>query len=450
MRYAALTLVLLAVALFVGVRRGGPVMSPLEVGWTADGFRLAFTREPPGPGAVRLSAASGERTLVTSSADGVHHAVDLRGLVPGQPLVATPMAGQRAGAPVVLTSRGSALLDLEEKDGPDGAVIVTFRTAAAARCKLLVLAASGLVWLPGEPSAAIEHALTIPPAHAPFLGASAVEITAGDDTHVEPVVATARARTARRLRLADELAPQANRTLLAVKLAYLARVKGGDAGPAPVLPALPGWLAEELGGVGGALDDPDLPPRRKDQLYRTLVYLADADRENPPARRAGWHLLPHARDFGVSSTSRYAKATRMPLLDTGRNQNAPMTIFNDYSIKLATADELAGNPKVLRDLSGRFELDRLTPDTRVELHTRARVPARRALEALINDVYLVRLNAPAEADGNLRDLYAAFDPAYLVTGWNTVRVYDYVGADDPDPTAKCTLEPPGLEVLIAP
>lgn len=452
MKYLAVVLAVAvaAVALFVQ-RQRGPTPSPLEVGWTPTGFRLAFTREPAGPAAVRLTSGASTRTEPTTSTDGVHHALDVRGLLPGQPLIVTPLAGEREGAPVVLTSRGSALVDLDERDASDGTVTVTFKTAVPARCKLQVQAAGGLVWLEPEPEAATAHALRIPAAHAPFLGAVAVEIAAGDETKVEPVVPTPRLRTQRRLRLADELAPKAGRAIVAFKTEYIAKIKGGDA-KAAVLPPLPAWLAEELGGAGGALDDPDLPPRRKDALYRTILSMGDADRLRTASQRVGWHRLPHARDFGAGRKPRFERATLIPLMDPSQNLNAPLALWNEHSLRQATDEELekAGNPKGAAGLIGGFEMDRFDPRTRVELHTRARIPRRRALEATINDVYLVRLNDVEESDGEIHDYYAAFDAAYLITGWNRIVIEDYVSPEDPDPDAKTVLEPPGVQIRIWP
>lgn len=219
-----------------------------------------------------------------------------------------------------------------------------------------------------------------------------------------------------------------------------------------MLPPLPAWLAEELGGVDGALDDPDIPPRRKDALYRTLINLGDADRQKPASQRIGWSRLPHARDFGVVERTRLKTATSIPLLDPDRNLNAPVTLWNHYALKTATDEELERerNPKALTGMSGSFEMDRFDPRLRVELHVHARIPKRRALEATINDVYLVRLNDPDATDGELHHWYAAFDPAYLVTGWNRIRIEDYVHPEDPDPSAKTVLEKPGVEIRINP
>lgn len=448
-----LILTAFGVAGFFWTQRRGPTLSPLEVGWTADGFHLAFTRQPPGPAALRLAAPSGDRTTPTTSSDGVHHTLDLRGLVSGQRITATPLAGDRTGPPVVLTSHGSAVSEYDEKDGADGALRVTFRTATPVRCRLQVQSAAGPVWLDWERAPASDHQLDIPPAHAPALGALAIELQSGDDTRSEPVAPTPRLRTARRLRLAGELLASAGRLLIATKRNLASKLEEGSIpAPSSVLPVLPAWLADELAGPGGALDDLDLPPRRKDELYRTILDLGDADRQNPPAKRAGWHLLPRGRDFGVSAQPHYPKAIRLPLAECDRNLNAPILLLNKYAMKTASKEDLfaTGEVKSPGELSGEFELERIGPHTRVEIFIRARLPLGRVLEATVNTLYRVRLNAPESADGQVHDFYAAFDPAYLVEGWNEIRLADALLPTDPSPEARTILEPPGLEVRFSP
>ncbi|MBI4859062.1 MAG: protein kinase [Candidatus Riflebacteria bacterium] len=198
----------------------------------------------------------------------------------------------------------------------------------------------------------------------------------------------------------------------------------------------PVWFIDEIGGARGILNEPSIPPQRKDAFYRAIRWLellgAAWELRNIPIGYPSERL--YGPDFGPSAAPHYPDAHELPILVPELDTRGHFIILPD--IPVAHEAKSRGDlPNGVFELTGHARLGRLTGRTRVELHATMVSRPGRYLEALVNGKYVVRLDRPGRArrTADQSDHYTAFDSQYLKEGDNEFRF-------------RCPSMPPILEI----
>jgi serine/threonine protein kinase len=352
----------------------------------------------------------------------------------------TMQAGTRA--PRLARVRQGAVRATRE---PGGGLVVWLSTRTPVRCRLTVRSARGPRVLDPGPPERLDHRFLIPRDAMPVSHRFRLAYRR-DDVPTPAVAAAAGPDGGEELSETISLDGEARRVFLEEALDWLAgHLDEHVGGPltraqrydlwvvaeygefqkriADLIAGLPpAWFLDEVGGPGGILDRPDMPPERKDRLYRSMVWLEllEAARDvyrvsaaTPTARLYGAH-------FGPSPVSHYPDARAIPVVTPGVDASLPFELIDAPTG--AGAIEFGRRAHWFLELAGGVRVDRIAPGSRAELHARARLWPGRYAECRINGRHVVRLSRPGPAFPAHRaaDVYVAFDPAYLRAGANEI------------------------------
>ncbi|MBI4863658.1 MAG: serine/threonine protein kinase [Candidatus Riflebacteria bacterium] len=456
----AATAVLVAALALVRPGPGRPLLSDLVVEQRPDSVTVRFRRTPPGEASLLVRRTGRPDRFQGTTARGVTHEAVLGRLAEGDLVTVQPVAGGAQGPVASFRFQPPRAREASLTWGPD-AVTVGFETVLPSIARVRVRSRAGARWTHWEARPATSHGATIPLTESPISTDLPVELKGSDGSVVtDRLVLPEAQRLAYLGHAGDWFVDSAERA----RQRLLERGQAAETGKAQLTDVHrelvracetlgPEWFLREVGGTGALLDHPAIGPERKDRFYRAVWVAETVDGICQQYRLPGTYpfQLLYGSHFGPSASRRYPRAATIPIELEGVDTSARFEIVPSPGYINET--DLTGRRDCFHEIRGTLELPPLTAGSRVELHARARFLPARAIQALINGRYAVRLSRPDRAFPMDRaaDVYTAFDPRYLRDGKNAIRFSCPVMlgiAEELEVVHGVRVEPPGFSLRV--